>query len=325
MEGESSTVNINANNNSINVNTNNSPPFTVYQPPKCSREFFQQWKVRMKTFLKCHDYLMYWCLFEEPDIPMMVDEKGSSRPKTQAEMTVDERNLAKASIKAMGYLYESLDFDMFVDVQNCSTAKEIWDALNLLYEGNEEQKRNKIRMLMREFEMFKHKPEEPLESIYKRYTRLLLELKSYGEVLRNEVINDKFMRSLPMKFYVKMVMIEHDQMWTKRPLSDIYGSLKVFEVYHLKGTGAGVAQNRDSSDGEQEDDEKTDSDIDHLMAFITRKYKKFLKKDKAKRFGHRTKETDKDVKAKNEGKKPVFAATQYNSGSEEVEESSDDG
>lgn len=89
---------------------------------------------------------------------------------------------------------------------------------------------NIIYTLMQNFESFNHKPDESLESIYRRFGKLILELKTVNEHYSQSQINDKFFRSLPDRYYSKQLQMQSDKNWQYVPLEELYGELRIHEV-----------------------------------------------------------------------------------------------
>ena len=55
-------------------------------------------------------------------------------------------------------------------ISTCSSTKEMWDKLELIYEGTFEIKETKVNLLITKYEMFKIKYDE---SISKMFARLM--------------------------------------------------------------------------------------------------------------------------------------------------------
>ena len=68
----------------------------------------------------------------------------------------------------------------FFRVFLCFTAKEIWDKLQVIYEGTSEVRETKANMLLSEYEAFKMKPDETISKMFSRLTALINGLKSLG-------------------------------------------------------------------------------------------------------------------------------------------------
>ena len=62
---------------------------------------------------------------------------------TEFTEEADEKEVHKDN-KVMNILFNGIDNDMFDSVINCTTAKEIWDTIQTLYEGTEQVRENKM-------------------------------------------------------------------------------------------------------------------------------------------------------------------------------------
>ena len=54
----------------------------------------------------------------------------------------------------MSILQQAIGEAEYNRISRCSSAKEIWDTLELAYEGTREVKRSKIDLLMSKYELF---------------------------------------------------------------------------------------------------------------------------------------------------------------------------
>ena len=66
-------------------------------------------------------------------------------------------------------------------VSMCTSAKEIWKNLKLIYEGNNQVKETKANLLVHEYELFKMKPEESISEIFARLSEITNVLKALGK------------------------------------------------------------------------------------------------------------------------------------------------
>ena len=62
--------------------------------------------------------------------------------------------MAQLNDKAMNLLYCALDAQEFNKISSCISAKEIWDKLEVTYEGTNQVKETKISMLVHKYELF---------------------------------------------------------------------------------------------------------------------------------------------------------------------------
>ena len=56
----------------------------------------------------------------------------------------------------------------FSRISSCATAKEMWDKLQVIYEGTSEVRETKVNMFVSEYEAFKMKPDETISEMFSR-------------------------------------------------------------------------------------------------------------------------------------------------------------
>ena len=84
----------------------------------------------------------------------------------------------------------------FSRVFSCATAKEMWDRLQVIYEGTSEVRETKANMLVSEYEVFKMKSDETIFDMYSRLTVLTNGLKSLEKSYSKYEIVRKILHSL---------------------------------------------------------------------------------------------------------------------------------
>ena len=63
--------------------------------------------------------------------------------------------MAQLNAKAINVLYYTLDVNEFNRICTCTSAKEIWDRLEVTHEGIDQVKESKISILVHKYELFK--------------------------------------------------------------------------------------------------------------------------------------------------------------------------
>ncbi|XP_019239937.1 PREDICTED: uncharacterized protein LOC109219924 [Nicotiana attenuata] len=71
----------------------------------------------------------------------------------------------------------------FNDADRKALAKEIWEALQTAHEGTTQVKQSNIDMLTIEYEFFKTKDDESIQDVHNRFTSIINELHSIGEII----------------------------------------------------------------------------------------------------------------------------------------------
>ncbi|MDQ9783053.1 hypothetical protein RF094_10125, partial [Serratia marcescens] len=74
---------------------------------------------------------------------------------------------------------------MFHKIKACKTAKEIWDKIIQLNEGNEQTRENKLLVANQKFEQMKLQPGEKIADFDDRFTNVVNELVTLGKSFEN--------------------------------------------------------------------------------------------------------------------------------------------
>ncbi|KAK1366162.1 hypothetical protein POM88_041723 [Heracleum sosnowskyi] len=145
------------------------------------------------------------CIDHGPHVPMKPNTSiaqapagtPNTIPKLPSEWTPEDTFADHKDKKVMNILFNGLDSDMFDNVINCSTAKEIWDTVQTICEGSYQVRENKMQLLIQQYEHFHFKSGESLNDTFSRFQKLLNGLKLYGRVYQIKDSNLNFLRALP--------------------------------------------------------------------------------------------------------------------------------
>ena len=94
---------------------------------------------------------------------------------------------------AMNIMQCALHPTEFSRVSSCATAKEMWNKLQVIYEGTSEVRETKANMLVSKYEAFKMKQDESIFDIFSRLTILTNGLKSLRKSYSEYEIVKKFL------------------------------------------------------------------------------------------------------------------------------------
>ena len=128
---------------------------SIHRPPFFDGNNFTYWKNRMHVFLRSQDY----------EIWKVVNNGPYTLSKDENEWTSEHIMQSKLNFSAMNIMQCAIDPYEFSRVSMCSSAKEMWDNLKLIYEGTSEVKATKANILVHEYELFRMKPEETISEI----------------------------------------------------------------------------------------------------------------------------------------------------------------
>ncbi|XP_075112137.1 uncharacterized protein LOC142182104 [Nicotiana tabacum] len=104
----------------------------------------------------------------------MKNEEGVVVPKTRADCTAEDLKKWEKNAKAKKWLVCGLGPDEYSMIQSCTTAKEIWDTLQVDHEGTPQVKRSRGTLLYSQYENFTMKIILEEDKDEKILTRVLL-------------------------------------------------------------------------------------------------------------------------------------------------------
>lgn len=158
----------------------------------------------MKAHLAAQDGDMWFVIIGAPIKilkvnPAVAITEGAHQmlEKHKSECTNEDKKKANLDNVAKDILYKTLDKNTFSKIKMCSTAKEIWEKLIQICEGNDQTKENKLSVSMQKFETIKMKVGESLSEFDERFSGIINELTSFGKEFGNRELALKVMRSLP--------------------------------------------------------------------------------------------------------------------------------
>ncbi|GAV77669.1 UBN2 domain-containing protein, partial [Cephalotus follicularis] len=118
----------------------------------------------------------------------------------------------------------------FNHISSCDTAKEMWDLLEVTYEGTNQVKESKISMLVHEYELFLMHDNECISDMFTRFTRIVNSLKNIGKSYSNQELIRKILRCLSRSWTPKVTAIEEAKDLSTLPLEQLLGSLMMHET-----------------------------------------------------------------------------------------------
>ena len=145
------------------------------------------------------------------------------------EWTAVDKKKAKIDNMAKNILYKALDDSLFNRIKLCSSAKEIWERLMQIYEGNDRTKENKLLTATHKYESIRMYSYESLDDFDERFCNILIELSSLGKNYTNREVVLKAMRALPREWEIKTVAMKESRDLNKLEIHDFFADLKAYE------------------------------------------------------------------------------------------------
>ena len=115
------------------------------KPPLFIRENYAYWSVRMRCHLMSQGW-KFWATTEKER------KIGNQYPIDTVELGEYEGNA-----KALNAILSGLTNLVFTKVMQCTSAKQAWDKLRIIYEGESKVKESKIQTYKGQFESLKMK------------------------------------------------------------------------------------------------------------------------------------------------------------------------
>lgn len=152
--------------------------------------------------------------------------KASSTLPTNLE----ERKAYIANAKALNSISSGISDSEFTKVMNCDSAKEVWDKLIALYDGDSKVKKAKLQTHRSQLESLKMDDEEDVASYFVRVAKVVNALKGLGENVEESTIVQKILRSLPDRFDSKVRAIEEMKDLDTLKMDELHGILIAYEM-----------------------------------------------------------------------------------------------
>lgn len=100
-------------------------------------------------------------------------------------------------------------------VMSCTKAKEVWDKLTTMYEGDDKVKQVKLKKYRAQFENSKMDEKEDIATYFTRVEEVVNSIRGLGEELKDPLITQKVLRLLPLRYDAKLSAIEETKDLTK--------------------------------------------------------------------------------------------------------------
>ncbi|GJX18861.1 hypothetical protein Tco_0221538 [Tanacetum coccineum] len=145
---------------------------------------------------------------------------------TSAEEKQDKRN----EMKARGTLLMALPNKDKLKFHSYKDAKLLMEAIEKRYGGNKESKKVQSTLLKQQYENFSGLSSETMDQTFDRLQKLISQLEIQGEVISQEDMNLKLLRSLPSEWKTRALIWRNKEEIETISLDDLYKNLKIYEL-----------------------------------------------------------------------------------------------
>jgi hypothetical protein len=264
-------------------NHRDKPPYFNSDPTT-----FPFWKTKMYSYIIGTDDEL-WDIIEDGIHFEHMDDEGIVRNTYKKFFDAEKKKQYKKHHTVKNMLIGAISHAEYLKISNKSCAKTIWDSLCSTYEGNKQVKEAKANLLVHQYELFRMKEDEDIETMYSRFQTLVKSYTASDHV-------KKILRSLPSKWRPKVTAFQESKDLDNVTLEDLISSLRSHElelmsdepVKKMKSlalssvqTSSKAAKIKVSEQEEETSDDMMDENSENEeMALMVRRFQKWNKKYK---------------------------------------------
>jgi hypothetical protein len=186
--------------------------------PQFGRQNYAFWGISMKIYIQAQGFQVCHSIvdgYTTPTVPSTNDKA----------MKLGENNS-----KDKNALLNGLNDMIFTKVAHCKSAKDIWDKLRNIYEGDSKVKEAKLQTYRGQFEQLKMKEDEDITAYFLRVDETVNAIIGLGEEIEESVIVQKLLRTLPMRFNPKISALEEISDLNSISMDELHGIFTAYEM-----------------------------------------------------------------------------------------------
>ncbi|VFQ69289.1 unnamed protein product [Cuscuta campestris] len=248
------------------------------RPPLFDGTNYSYWKERMRIYIHSTNFQLWLMIKNGEEIPMKkVGE--TTVPKTENEFDAEDIKKIENYAKAINMLYCAVNPDNYRKISCCTTAKEMWDKLEVTYEGTDQVREAKIDFLTQEYEMFRMKEGEKIDDMFDRFSKIINDLHALKKTYTNKDLVRKILRSLTPEWRSKADSIYESIGVSNVTIDGLRGNLKTYESTILTPSLDEQKKKGIALKATKEPVEEASSDDDNKFGLVIKKFHKFMKKE----------------------------------------------
>ena len=266
-------------------NNNTSEGNSTARPPLFSGTNYSYWKNKMRIWIRSQDVRIWKVIENGNHIPTKTTSAKEGEvsvskqvPKGEDEYSDDDWKKVAMNDKAINFIHCALNEHDYMKISTCETAKEIWDKLQITYEGTDHVKESKVFMLVHEWENFKMKDEESIEEALERLSKIFNNLSMLGTKYNDKQIVTKVLTSLTPKWNSKVNAIVEGRLYDQLTFDQLRGNLLTYEMTMLnrqKGEESKKKSLALKTTSLQEESDDNEEEGDEEFALLLKRFNKF--------------------------------------------------
>ncbi|XP_075104577.1 uncharacterized protein LOC142178612 [Nicotiana tabacum] len=251
---------------------------STYRPPRFNDQYYGWWKNRMHDFIMAEDSELWDVICDGPYVPIKkVGEPAVVVPKTRKEYNDADRKAVEKNFRAKFFLVCGIGPDEFNRISSRQSTKEIWEALQTAHEETTHVKQSKIDMLTTEYELFIMKDDESIQGMHTRFTSIINELHSLGEIIPRNKLVRKVLSVLSSSWESKVNAITEAKDLQTLTMDELVENLKTYEMKRKKDSEIREPKNEKNLVLKAENNDSSEEDSD--MAYLTRRFQKMVRRN----------------------------------------------
>ncbi|GJS30866.1 hypothetical protein Tco_0491486 [Tanacetum coccineum] len=217
---------------------------TDTRPPMLVENDYESWKIRIHRYIrgKPNGKLIWKSIQNGPTPhPMITDPPPTDsaavpapREKLDSEFSEEENKLEMADTQAEIILSQGLPRHIFNNLNQTSTAKEIWDNVEMLMQGSGRTLQQRKEDLFDEYERFRAIGNESIHDYFVRFHKLVNDMKITQLEIPTHQMNTKFVNNLPAYWGKYVTNVKQNMDISTTPYVQIYTHLKAYEPHAKK-------------------------------------------------------------------------------------------
>ncbi|XP_070022252.1 uncharacterized protein [Nicotiana sylvestris] len=232
----------------------------------------------MHDFIMAEDSELWDIICDDPYIPTKnVGDLPLTMPKTRKEYTNTDRKAVEKNFRAKKNLVCGIGPDEYNRISACETAKEIWEALQIAHEGTTQVNQSKIDMLTTEYELFRMKDDESIQDTYTRFTSIINELYSLGEIIPRIKLVRKILSILPSSWESKVNAITEAKDLQELTIDELVENLKTYEMKKKIDIERREPKKKKNLVLKAESNDSSEEDND--IAYLTKRFQKMVRRN----------------------------------------------
>ncbi|XP_070023335.1 uncharacterized protein LOC142175673 [Nicotiana tabacum] len=189
--------------NQVNIGALFQEGTSQVRPPYFNGQYFSHWKVRMEIYAKDYD-VKVWRVIKKGNYPLPAATPPLVDPEHIDLYTKEQMKVVQVNNKAINLLYNAISNEEYEKIYSCETTKEMWDKLEVTFEGTNKVKETHINMLVHDYKLFSMKEGESIEEMFPRFSKIISDLKAFGKPYTSGDQVRKILRSLPTTWQTKV-------------------------------------------------------------------------------------------------------------------------